>query len=84
MAAPEPASRGSTCSWAIAVAATKSGWKTSARMPTAASVAAYATSGAFQRVDHRLASQEPSAIPPMKMASTSVCAYAACPRKSFR
>ena len=34
-----------------------------------------------ERLAHHAA---PAAMPPMNTASTSDCAYAACPRKSFR
>jgi len=80
----ESARRAKTWSYASAVAAVKTSWKMRPSTPIAASVRAYPRRRFRTRPDHRLEIHEPTAIPPMKMARTSVCAYAACPRNSFR
>jgi hypothetical protein len=66
------------------VSSTKSSWKTRARTPIAASIQPYSASRFGERALQRLASHAPSAIPPMKAASTNDCENAAAPRNSLR
>ncbi len=56
----------------------------SAATPSRASTIAYTISGLRTRAESRAHPAAPAAMPPMNTASTSDCAYAAWPRKSFR
>ncbi len=72
--APGLPSVGMTRSNAMAVRARNTSWKKSEVTPIAASISAYARSRSRSRGDSRLAAQAPTAMPPMKIASTRVCA----------
>ncbi len=71
---PPPPIAGSTESKAHPVAARNKRWKTSASTPMPSSAMAYPSSRLEMRWVKRLTSHDPSAMPPMKIASTSVCA----------
>src|SRR5258708_9676237 len=65
------------------IVATKTPCEKSAMSPIASSTIAYTRSGLRTRSAKREHSHAPTARPPVKTTSTSVCAYAAWPRNSL-